>query len=193
MTDSTRRPAPDAVGDVIAGEPPVPVTVWHVPAAPQGATLSVALAERLIINFTHWHELVLDLTVGEQVACAAPTVERRYARHRPGNLPSDVRPAALIVTGWPAGGIDAGALLGDCAARLRPGGCVAVVFQAAPLTVNQVLIGAARAAGLTYLQHIVAAHELVGLSGPLTGDRKHLPVHTDVLIFASPVRRPVDV
>jgi hypothetical protein len=75
-------------------------------------------------------------------------------------------------------------LLADCAQRLMVGGCVAVVLHAAELTVNQVLIAAARAAGLTYLQHVVAAHDLTAPRGYLDGGT-HQRVHTDVLIFRS--------
>ena len=52
MTEPVRIPAPDAVGDVVPGEPPVPITVWHVPAPHEGDTMSVTLADRLVRNFT---------------------------------------------------------------------------------------------------------------------------------------------
>jgi hypothetical protein len=184
MTEPTRIPAPDAVGDIIPGEPPVPITVWYVPAAHAGETMSVTLADRLVRNFTRGRRLVLDLTVGEQFARAARAARRRYARHTPQDLATDIHRAALVVTGWPLGNTEPLPFLADCAQRVMVGGCVAVVLRAAELTVNQVLIGAARAAGLTYLQHIVAAHDLTPPVGRLD-DGTHLSVHSDVLIFAS--------
>ena len=185
MTEPTRRPAPPAVGDIVPGEPPVPITVWHVAAAPASETMSRLLAERLVANFTHGRGLILDLTTGDQVARAARAARRRYARHTADDLATDPRRAELIVAGWPLGSTTADPFLVDCAARLMVGGCVAVVLGAVELTVNQVLIAAARAAGLTYLQHIVAAHDLTERRGQLAKGT-HLSVHTDVLIFASP-------
>jgi hypothetical protein len=74
-------------------------------------------------------------------------------------------------------------MLTHCAARLMAGGCTAIVLAGADLTVNQTLIGAARQAGLTYLQHIVAAHNLTGQRGRLDDHGMHLRVHSDVLVF----------
>ncbi len=183
-------PAPEAVGDIVPGQPPVPITVWHVPAARPGETMSLRLAERLVMNFTHGRRLVLDLTVGHQLTQATVTARRRHLRLEPAELAGGTGRAALIVSGWPlAGALDdapAGPFLGDCAARLMAGGCVAVVLGCADLTVYQTLIAAARNAGLTYLQHIVAAHDLSGRRGRLGDGGTHLRVHTDVLVFAQP-------
>jgi hypothetical protein len=184
MTEPTRMPAPAAVGDIVAGDPPVPITVWYVPAARAGETMSITLAERLVANFTHGRRLVLDVTRGEQLAAATRAARRRYARHTAQDLATGTDLAALVVTGWPQEDIEPEAFLGDCVARLMVGGCVAVVLGAGALTVNQVLIAAARTAGLTYLQHIVAAHELSDRHGQVRADGTHLPVHGDVLIFA---------
>jgi hypothetical protein len=181
---ATRNPAPDAVGDIVPGEPPVPITVWYVPAARADETMSITLAERLVANFTHGRRLVLDVTAGERVSRAARGA-RRFARHTADDLRSDPRRAELIVAGWPLESVAADPFLVDCAARLMVGGCVAVVLGAVELTVNQVLIAAARAARLTYLQHIVAAHDLTERRGQLTDGGAHLSVHSDVLIFAS--------
>jgi hypothetical protein len=87
------------------------------------------------------------------------------------------------VAGWPQARTEPAPFLVDCAGRLMVGGCVAVVLRAAELRVNQVLIGAARTAGLTYLQHIVAAHDLTGRRGQLGDGGTHLSVHSDVLVF----------
>ena len=184
MTEPIRRPAPQAVGDIVPGEPPVPITVWHVPAPQAGDTMSVTLADRLVRNFTRRRWLVLDLTSGEQLARAVRAAQRHHARHTPEDLSAGARRAALIVAGWPLGRTEPVPFLADCAQRVMVGGCVAVVLRAAGLTVNQVLIAAARAAGLTYLQHIVAAHDLTAPRGQLD-DGTHLSVHSDVLIFRS--------
>lgn len=185
MTEPIRNPAPDAVGDIVPGEPPVPITVWQVAAARADETMSITFAERLVANFTHGRRLILDLTDGEQVSRAAHSARRSYARHTADDLRTDPRRAELIVAGWPLESVDADPFLVDCAARLMAGGCVAVVLSAVELTVNQLLIAAARAAGLTYLQHIVAAHDLIERRGQLTDGGAHLSVHSDVLIFAS--------
>ncbi len=186
MAEPIRTPAPDAVGDIIPGEPPVPITVWHVPAARADETLSAPLAERLVANYTHPRTLIIDLTKGEQLARAVSTARRRHARHRPADLASGRGRAALIVAGWPVGQTTAEDLLAVCAARLAKGGCVAVALNTGDFTVNQLLIAAARAAGLTYLQHIVAAHDLTARRGQLGSGGTHLRVHTDVLIFFRP-------
>src|SRR5689334_21659238 len=86
MTEAVHLPAAQAVGAIVAGEPPVPITVWHVPAARPDETMSITLAERLVANFTHGRRLVLDLTDGEQLARAATAAQRRYRRHRPDDL-----------------------------------------------------------------------------------------------------------
>ncbi|MBX7267563.1 hypothetical protein KIF24_17005 [Micromonospora sp. Llam7] len=185
MAEPIRIPAPDAVGDIVAGEPPVPITVWHVPAPHPGDTMSITLADRLVRNFTHGRRLVLDLTSGEQLARAARAARRRHARHTPQDLSGDIRRASLVVAGWPLERTEPVPFLADCAQRVMAGGCVAMVLGAAELTVNQVLIAAARAAGLTYLQHIVAAHDLTGQRGQLGDGGTHLSVHSDVLVFSS--------
>jgi hypothetical protein len=185
MTEPTRMPAPDAVGDIVPGDPPVPITVWYVPTARAGETMSITLAERLVVNFTHGRRLIIDLTIGDQIARAAHGARRSYARHTAQDLSTDIRRGELIVAGWPQQHTEPEPFLANCAARVMVGGCVAIVLRAGALTVNQVLIAAARAAGLTYLQHIVAAHELSDRRGQLRADGTHLPVHSDVLIFSS--------
>jgi hypothetical protein len=186
MTESIRVPAPAPIGDIVAGAPPVPITVWYVPAAPIACTMSTPLALRLIANFTHPRALIIDITEGDQVAQAASLASRTHRRHQPSDLASGRRPAALIVSGWPAGQASASDYLGNCAARLSAGGCVAVVITTGEATVNRILIRAARFAGLTYLQHVVAAHDLSTRHGQLSSDGTHISAHSDVLIFFRP-------
>ena len=179
-TASTSDVAPDPIGDVVPGDPPVPITVWHLPRPTAGTPVSAAMARRLIGNYTSPGAHVIDLTAGGHLTGA------------------DSRPAALVITGWPAGPVSAAGHLNACADALQPGGCLAVVITATD-TPDQLgpLVVAARAAGLTYLQHIVVAHHftaraatnpdscdgarlrdgVTGRSGP------HLRVHTDLLIM----------
>jgi hypothetical protein len=106
------------------------------------------------------------------------------------------RPAAPAA----AAGTDPGLQWVACQRALRPGGLLAVITTTGwhPGWAGQ-LIAQARAAGLVYAQHIVAVHALFGddrlLSPPAPqpfdsaaspADTRHLPVHTDLLLFAQP-------
>jgi len=86
-----------------------------------------------------------------------------------------------------------------CQRALRPGGLLAVITTAVwhPGWAGQ-LIAHARAAGLMYAQHVIALHaalsddRLLSPPAPQPGapaaaspaDTRHLPVHTDLLLFA---------
>lgn len=174
------------------GEPeltdPVPITVWHVPAPPAAAVMSAQLARRLTVNYSPRGGTVVDLTTG----------------HRP-RTPPAAEAVALVITSWPHLAPGLAEHVAGCAARLAPGGCLAVVVanDDIPDLLGRIVV-AARAAGLTYLQHVVAAHHLPpppsagprdGLrgrrpsAGPGAGERQ-LRVHTDVLVFRQP--RPAD-
>src|SRR5438067_5292918 len=67
--------------DVVAGEPPVPLTVWRTPAGVGQASISPRLAERLIAAYSQPVEAVVDLTEDHALAGAATTGGRR---HHPG-------------------------------------------------------------------------------------------------------------
>ncbi|MFC4071919.1 hypothetical protein [Actinoplanes subglobosus] len=136
---------------------PVPITVWHVPAARVGETLSLPLAHRLIVTYTRGRQVILDLTVGEQLAAAADARHRRHTRHRSAREPD--RPALTVATG-----ADATAVMAGCPIRL------AVVLPGVDFSVNQTLIAAADDAGLIYRDRVVAVHD-------------DLTVHTDILVF----------
>lgn len=73
--DSHRAPIP--VRDVVPGDPPVPITVWPVPAPGDGETMSNAMGVRLVYNFTHPSGQVIDLTTGPQLARAVIAAHRR--------------------------------------------------------------------------------------------------------------------
>ncbi|WP_229716398.1 hypothetical protein [Mangrovihabitans endophyticus] len=178
MADNHHRPAPIPTGDVVSGDPPVPITVWPVPAPNRGETMSNAMGVRLVHNLTHPSDLVVDLTAGPQLARAVIAARRRS--HLPVRPSGPAwRDATLIVTGWPPDPPTTPAVLLDrCRAGLLPGGCVAVLLPHGEVILPVDVIVAARTAGLAYLQHIVAADR-----PPLPGRHLHLDIHTDVLIL----------
>ncbi|WBB69127.1 hypothetical protein [Micromonospora sp. WMMD812] len=179
MTDRNHDGAPVPVGDVVPGDPPVPITVWPVPAPQRGETMSHAMASRLVHNLTHPSDLIIDLTQGPQLAHAITAARRR--RHLLGarlmGWGSGV--AMLIVTGWPlTRGAGAVEFFVRCRAKLLPGGCLAVLLgHGDPILPVDVVI-AAKQACLSYLQHIVAADQ-----PPTRGHRTQMDIHTDVLVF----------
>jgi hypothetical protein len=182
------RPAPDPIGEVVPGQPLVPITVWQLPAPPPASTLSLPLAQRLIANYTHRHDLVLDLTTGPQLARAAMSAHRRTHHQHPDhldNLEDGREPAALAVAPWPADQ-QPPRWLATCANRLAPGGCLVLVLATGEVTIHPRLVTAARSAGLTYLQHIIAAHQLRSGGTRLTIDGRHLRVHSDIVVLSRP-------
>ena len=118
-------------------------------------------------------------------------------------------PTSLVVAGWPLDAADAanrdrlGWLLTAARRLLRPGGCLVLVVAGGIGTAPQdftPLVGAARVAGLGYLQHIVAVRadvdgdrftyyatdeELLALAHARCGQLAmlHLPVQADLLVF----------
>jgi hypothetical protein len=179
MTDTNHHSAPLPVGDVVPGDPPVPITVWPVPAPQPGETMSDAMGIRLVHNLTHPSDLIIDLAEGPQLACAIIAADRRSHLQavRRGGWGREA--ATLIVTGWP---VDNTALQGEffgrCHESLVPGGCVAVLLAHGDVTAPVDVVVAARQAGLAYLQHIVAADQ-----PPRRGQHTQLDIHTDVLIL----------
>jgi hypothetical protein len=195
------------------------MTVWYLPPPRPGLVMSTALTRRLAANYTHPGAPVLNLAATPppatpRTAATSMTATPMTAAADGGGL------VALIIATWPTGDVTAEAHAHACAARLAPEGCLAVVLASHDIPDQLgVLVGAARAAGLTYLQHIVAAHDLrprpaTSTTGqaPATGHaaspdtapalsrtrrgrhlahrahghasrRRHLRVHTDVLIF----------
>ncbi len=179
MTERKHQQAPVPVGDMVSGDPPVPITVWPVPAPQRGETMSNAMGVRLVHNLTHPSDLITDLTAGPQLARAI------IAAHRRSHL-QDARPygwdwhtATLIVTGWPTSDpAEPGDFFDRCRASLVPGGCVAVLLPHGDVILPVDVIAAAKKAGLAYLQHIVAADR-----PPRRGQQTQLDIHTDVLIM----------
>jgi hypothetical protein len=127
MTDIHAH-APVPVGDVVPGDPPVPITVWPVPAPHRGESMSNGLGVRLVHNLTHPADLIIDLTDGPQLARAIINARRRSHLQSPKTKGWGHEPATLIVTGWPAGRVLAQEFFELCRGKLRPGGCVAVLL-----------------------------------------------------------------
>src|SRR2546423_11611083 len=75
-THASQNPPAEQVGtdpiDVVAGEPPVPLTVWRTPSGVGQASLSPRLADRLVAAYSQRGEAVGDLTQGPAPAAPAP-------------------------------------------------------------------------------------------------------------------------
>jgi hypothetical protein len=177
MTD-TNHSAPVPVGDIVPGDPPVPITVWPEAAPKPGETMSSGLAVRLIYNLTHPGNLIIDLTDGPQLAQAIIGAKRRSHLLSAKTVGWGKEKASLIVTGWPARRVLAQEFFGLCRAKLLPGGCVAVLLAHGDPAMPADIVAAAKATGLAYLQHIVAPTDAVVRNAP-----GHLDIHTDVLIM----------
>jgi hypothetical protein len=192
---------PAAGEDCVPGDPPVPITVWRTPADPgsthapygPGAAVSRAVAVRLVAVFTAPGDLVLDLT-GEQRIAAIAAVSRRAAVTRTAAT-DGVGGARLAVTGWPpsksADRADPVGWLAALRAVLAPGGCLVLVIAEGRLEWGQA-VAAAAGAGLTYIQHLVAAD--VSVTGgtlahrthprrPAEAGRGHLRIHQDLIVL----------
>jgi hypothetical protein len=191
--------------DLVPGDPPVPITVWRTPAG-DGTGLSPRLAARLLAAYTRAGDVVFDATTDQVFARAVDTAARRYATHptQPTHDADRDGLAALVLAGWPLpGSIDPVIVLGGLGRRLSHRGVLAVVItdpyaDGVPVEVGPP-VSAARAARLSYLQHIVAVHARVdgdhvtvpnpapgaggGEVAARIGDGAHLRVHTDLLIF----------
>ncbi|WP_231640131.1 hypothetical protein [Micromonospora sp. NRRL B-16802] len=178
MTDRNHHRAPVPVGDVVPGDPPVPITVWPVAAPHEGESMSNAMGMRLVHNLTHPSDLIIDLAEGPQLACAIIAARRRSHLHAARPVGWGRESAALIVTGWPLADASPVEFFLRCRAHLVPGGCVAVVLAHGDVALPVDVVIAAKRAGLAYLQHIVAADRL-----PRRGEQEQLAIHTDVLIM----------
>jgi modification methylase len=101
-----------------------------------------------------------------------------------------------------APGAEPGVLYAACQRVLAPGGLLVIITSAARQPGHPgELIAHARAAGLIYTQHIIAVHARIRGGhlitavpalppGPPEGPARHLPIHTDLLVFAQEGSRP---
>jgi hypothetical protein len=163
--------------DVVPGTPPVPITVWRTPSDEPGPHLGPRLAARLLAAYTHTGDTIYDTTGDPVLRQAAATTGRHY---HTGRSRSQVQPVTLAVTGWPTdpdSDLDPVLVYGGLRRRLRPGGILAVALTAdhgnQPADAAG-LVDVAAAAGLSYLQHIVAVH------AHATGDHLTPPDHQTV-------------
>jgi hypothetical protein len=131
---------------------------------------------RLVHNLTHPGQLIIDLTEGPQLARAVIAAGRRSHLQARRQMGWGKEPAALIVTGWPDTRVLGQEFFALCRAKLLPGGCVAVLLAHGNPVLPADVVAAAKAAGLHYLQHVVAA---TGATDGLS----QLDIHTDVLIY----------
>ena len=67
--------------DLVAGDPPVPITVWRTPAGDDQASIPPRLAQRLVAAYSRPGEVVIDLTDDDAVAGAAAVAANRWT-HR---------------------------------------------------------------------------------------------------------------
>src|SRR2546423_11282275 len=81
-THASQNPPAEQVGtdsiDVVAGEPPVPLTVWRTPSGVGQASISPRLADRLNAAYSRPGEAVVDLTEDHALATAATAGGRRH-------------------------------------------------------------------------------------------------------------------
>jgi hypothetical protein len=206
--NDTRTPAP--LRDRVAGAEPVPMAVWPclppTPGPPEAEVCQPLLAQRLLAVFTAPGAVVLAAGADAPVvAQVAGRLDRRavldHAWATSTCPPLATERAALTVLTPPALTTDP-AHYARWSHALEPAGIIAVVAPAGhgpDASLPGRIVAAATAAGLGYLQHVIAVTaRLVGdrlLPAPSTeqlartraaraaGLSVHLPAHTDVLIF----------
>lgn len=220
---SSARQAPEPALARPAGPPGpgVPLSVWAglpVPAGSQdgppcGGSVTRAAAAQIIESFTRHGDLVAVIGELPAVAEAAAAVGRAVLSLVPGDLGGYPAPvpgngqAALAVTGYCGPGCCASARYGDdgggllyaaCERLLRPGGVLAVLIAGPGADAHSRLAGsavaAARAASLSYAQHIALVHAVIDGDrldpGPAPAARAGVPgdirVHSDLLVFTKP-------
>ncbi|MFG2043975.1 hypothetical protein [Dactylosporangium sp. NPDC048998] len=91
--------------DLVAGDPPVPITVWRTARASgdRGASMPARLARRLVAAYSRPGEVVVDLTDDHVLTTACSTGARRHHRAWFTDVASlIVGPATATGTGSPA-------------------------------------------------------------------------------------------
>ena len=221
-SSSARQGPEPAPGKAPVGPsgPGVPLSVWaglSVPAGSQdgppcGGSVAWAAAQ-IIESFTRHGDVVAAIGELPAVAEAAAAAGRAVISLVPGDLGAYPGPvpgagqAALAVTGYCGSGCcasarygaDGGGLLyAACERLLRPGGVLAVLIAGPGADAHSRLAGsavaAARAASLSYAQHIALVHAVIDGDrlhpGLAPADRAAVPgdirVHSDLLVFTKP-------
>jgi len=200
--------------DVIAGDPPAPITVWPVashdhhtgrtppPGGGDTAGMSPPLAARLAHTYTRPGDVVVGFDHDANLRAAARAAACRYRRlrhlSRLGDLHAVAGNVSLVVLRWPRPAKTARPaepveqLFGACRSLLAPSGYTVAVLAppSAPSDLAQAaeLVPAAHRRGLGYLQHIVAiTAPLPDPHSPPTihaTDGRHRRVHLDLLVLA---------
>jgi hypothetical protein len=197
--------------DVIAGDPPVPITVWPVASAdhrtgrtppPRGgdtASMSPPLADRVVHTYTRRGDAVgFDRDANLRAAAHAAGCRYRRLRHLShlGDLRAVTGHAGLVVLRWPRLAKTARPaeqveqLFTACRSLLAPGGYTVAVLAppSAPSELARAaeLVPAAHRCGLGYLQHIVAVtaidEDRLTIPDPPPAVG-HLRVHSDLLVL----------
>jgi hypothetical protein len=75
------QPVGSAAIDLVAGDPPVPITVWRTPSGDGQASVPFRLAQRLVSAYSRPGEVVIDVTDDHALSGAAGHGGRR---HHPG-------------------------------------------------------------------------------------------------------------
>jgi hypothetical protein len=95
------EPHTDLQADLVAGDPPVPITVWRTPAGDDQASIPVRLAQRLVATYSRPGEVVVDVTDDHALTGAATDGGRR---HHKGWFTD----ASALIIGPPTTPVDAG-------------------------------------------------------------------------------------
>lgn len=201
----------DGIVDEVAGDPPVPITVWRAVAAddPHSAApgrLTPWLARRLVSTYSRRGGTVVDLDADPPLRHAATASSRGYL---PVTRPADLArldhsgDVDLVTMRWPRPDpVPATAvvdLFHACRLVLGRRGHAAVIVDPPPgtpyLQFGHELVPAAARAGMGYLQHIIAVlAPIVGeaLTAPAPDSQGyqvaaangiHTKIHLDMLIF----------
>jgi hypothetical protein len=163
------------------------------------------LAYRVIAAFSQRGEHVATAGIGARMLAATAAAAGRTALVVNPGTQSRGRAVLAVTAACPCSATRLAGLDPDdrrlddairaCAQTLRPGGLLAVLTSAArvPGQAGRV-VARARAAGLSYAQHIVLVHAVVSgdsLDGPLLPPDPQCPLvhaaaHTDLLLFTAP-------
>jgi hypothetical protein len=181
--------------------------------------LTSRLARYLVAIYSDVHGTVIDFDADAQLRHAAETTGRHYRAvtdpHGLTTTPDQSQPATLITLRWPrpapnAPGHDASSLLSACQQHLAHDGSIIVVVTATGAgggsysEHEQVLLPAARAAGLRHLYNIVAldaddgrdvftyatARDTTPPSHDSDSDTLPQVTGTTLMIFGQPGRQP---
>jgi hypothetical protein len=191
------------VPDVVDGVPPVPINVWRLTdvgrsrARRGDSGLTPQLAVLLLGVFTRPGDLVVDVAADPALAGVARAGARRYLPvHDPADLatlPNAAGAARLALLPWPLASpsrtdvagtnrVAPTAVFAACHRLLAADGCAVLALvpsatQPTYVEQAQVVIPAARKAGLVYLQHVIITTATAPPSDTETGNGP--PVATD--------------